>query len=63
MLDRENLLGFALLAMDMRERHKAYYHKRTQSALIAMLEAQKLFDKRRKELFEQKEEPKEQPSE
>ena len=63
MIERDDLMGLALLAMDMRDRQKAYYQRRTQSALITMLEAQKLFDKRRKELFEQKEEPKEQPSE
>lgn len=63
MIERDDLMGLALLAMDMRERQKAYYQRRTQSALITMLEAQKLFDKRRKELFEQKEEPKERPSE
>lgn len=57
MLDRDNLLGFALLAMDMRDRQKVYHKTRTQSAMIVMWEAQKLFDRRRKELFGSPDEP------
>lgn len=51
MISPDDLLGYALIANDMRDRQKAYYERRTQSALIVMWEAQKLFDRRREALF------------
>lgn len=57
MINPDDLLGYALIANDMRDRQKAYYERRTQSALIVMWEAQRLFDRRRKELFGSPDEP------